>query len=128
MHRSAVKQIGLEKYVKGVSTLFDPASEVDLISIKQVDDTTFKTRWRLGATVNFPFKLTLKPYLGGSTYKVNQDHLIQSQTVRAQPACLRNVAGVGCYVHPTQHAVHTRNPLVCASEPPFFGARALHGH
>ena len=82
MHHSAVKQIGLDKYIKGVSTLFDPSSQVDLIRIDQVDDSTFKTRWRLAAKVNFPFKLTLKPYLGSSTYRVNQHHLIQSQTVR----------------------------------------------
>ena len=85
VHRSAVKQIGLDKYIKGVSTLFDPTSQVDLISVDQVDDSTFKTRWRLAAKVNFPFKLTLKPYMGNTIYKLNSDHLIQSQTARLSP-------------------------------------------
>ena len=64
----------------------------------QVDDRTFKTRWRLDAKVNVPLPgLRLKPYLGTTTYHINSDGLIQDQTVcpRALAAlCLKRPKGL----------------------------------
>lgn len=71
---------GLMKYVSATAGLFQKGcSKVDLISIC-VKEERIVARWRLEGRLNLPWHPAIKPYTGSTTYRFDEDGLVESHT------------------------------------------------
>lgn len=71
---------GLQAYAKGVGTILSNC-RADAIDVQVVGPDAFDIRWRIAGSANAPFQgLKIKPYVVTSTFKVNSDGLVASET------------------------------------------------
>ena len=71
--------LGLQKYVRSTSQLFDPkSSRADMIENVVIDEIarTMTVHWRLEGILNLPWHPKLKPWTGTTTYHVDESGLI----------------------------------------------------
>ena len=68
---------GLKKYVSATSNLFDRRrSRIDLLHAEVVDESRIRAFWRLEGVLRLPWRPSIKPYLGSTTYTMNEFGLI----------------------------------------------------
>ncbi|CAL1150859.1 unnamed protein product [Cladocopium goreaui] len=71
---------GLQEYSKGTGAVLSNC-KADAIDVTVKEPKQFAIRWRIAGTANVPFPgLKIKPYIVTSTFTVNDDGLVDSET------------------------------------------------
>ena len=71
---------GLQAYSKGTGAVLSNC-KADAIDVAVMEPNKFAIRWRIAGTANVPFPgLKIKPYIVTSTFTVNEDGLVDSET------------------------------------------------
>mmetsp|Transcript_11540 Transcript_11540/g.37929 ORF Transcript_11540/g.37929 Transcript_11540/m.37929 type:complete len:256 (-) Transcript_11540:98-865(-) len=67
------------KFADALSGLFDAGrSRCDLLDLHVVDDDTIVALWRLEGVLRLPWRPRIKPFVGETTYHLDQDRLVDS--------------------------------------------------
>eukprot|EP00439_Symbiodinium_sp_Y106_P085190 s562_g27.t2 len=71
---------GIREYAKGTGTVLS-GCKADAVDVRIIEPDKFAIRWRIEGTANVPFPgLKIKPYIVTSTFTVNENGLVDSET------------------------------------------------
>ncbi|CAE7023068.1 unnamed protein product [Symbiodinium sp. CCMP2456] len=71
---------GIREYAKGTGTVLS-GCKADAVDVQIIEPDKFAIRWRIEGTANVPFPgLKIKPYIVTSTFTVNENGLVDSET------------------------------------------------
>lgn len=74
---------GAAKFADALSGLFDPrVSYCDLLDIRVADNSTLVALWRLEGVLRLPWRPTVAPFVGETTYTLDDARLIASHVER----------------------------------------------
>ncbi|KAJ8613897.1 hypothetical protein CTAYLR_008684 [Chrysophaeum taylorii] len=73
---------GPEKFADALSGLFDHRSKCDLLSLEAGDNLTITALWRLEGVLRLPWRPSVKPFLGQTTYTLDEEGLIDTHIER----------------------------------------------